>query len=160
MRGRQAVFAVICLLLAAHLALLIIGAFIPSAPRLPSLISSYEDETGIGTSFGFFAPNIPPLVVGTVKIREENGVRRKFTLNNTASEQAIRLSAMMLLFREYHYMDLSARMVAAYEFNNDPNAKLISVEFTNYVIPTMAGYVKGARPRADLIVRDAFAVAR
>jgi hypothetical protein len=138
-----------------HLAVVVAGAAHLTA-RLHGPIGRglrfYDALSGAGDSYSFFAPTVGPQVRARFILSTAQGERSEETLESGKSrEMGFRLGNLAgTIYIVAQRADLRRAFLgslAASRFGAHPEANLCQVNIEEWVMPTMAEYRLGARPR-------------
>jgi hypothetical protein len=121
----------------------------------------YRTLSGAGDSYGFFAPTIGPQLRARFTIHGPRGERSEETLETGRSrEAAFRLGnvagTIYMLAGRTDLRRAFLGALAASRFGTHPEANLIEVTIEEWVMPTMAEYRLGARPRWRSLLAASF----
>ena len=129
-----------------HLALVVAGAahFTP--------FRFYGELTGAGDSYGFFAPTVGAQLQARFTLFGPEGERTEETLETGKSrEVGLRLGNLAgTVYIAAKRPDLRRAFLgalAASRFGEHPRASSVQVSIEEWLMPTMAEYRRGARPR-------------
>jgi hypothetical protein len=112
----------------------------------------YDALSGAGDSYGFFAPTVGPQLRARFTVATSRGERFDETLETGKSrEVGFRLGNLAgTIYIAAQRADLRRAFLgalAASRFGAHPDASLVQVTIEQWVMPTMAEYRRGARPR-------------
>ena len=151
--------------LSCHLVLVVAGA-----ARLTSRLHGpfarelhfYNALSGAGDSYSFFAPTIGPQLRARFALSTAQGERSEETLETGKSrEVGFRLGNLAgttyLVAKRTDLRRAFLGALAANRFGAHPEASLVQVNIEEWVMPTMAEYRRGARPRWRLLHDATFA---
>lgn len=138
-----------------HLALVVAGAaHLTSRVHGPVArgLRFYEALSGAGDSYGFFAPAVGPQLRARFTLSTPQGERFEETLETGKSrEVGFRLGNLAgTVYIAAQRADLRRAFLgalAADRFGAHPEANLVQVTIEEWVMPTMAEYRLGVRPR-------------
>ena len=142
--------------LTCHLALVVAGAaHLTSRLHGPvaRVLRFYEALSGAGDSYSFFAPAVGPQLRARFVLVTPQGERTEEILENQKSrEVGFRLGnvAGTIYLAAQQRTDLRRAFLgalAASRFGAHPEASAVEVSIEDWVMPTMAEYRLGARPR-------------
>jgi hypothetical protein len=138
-----------------HLALVVAGAA-HLTPRLQGPVGRglrfYDVLSGAGDSYSFFAPQVGPQLRARFIVSTPQGERTEETLETGKSrEVGLRLGNLAgTIYLVANRTDLRRAFLgalAANRFGAHPRANSVQVTIEEWVMPTMAEYRLGARPR-------------
>jgi hypothetical protein len=138
-----------------HLALVVAGAA-HLAPRGQGPVGKgahfYDALTGAGDRYSFFAPTVGPQLRARFTLFTAQGARSEETLESGKSrEVGFRLGNVAgTIYLAGQRADLRRAFLgalAANRFGAHPEANQVQVSIEEWVMPTMAEYRRGARPR-------------
>lgn len=140
---------------ACHLALVLAGAaHLTARVRGPigSALRFYGELTGAGDSYGFFAPTVGAQLQARFTLFGPHGERTEETLETGKSrEVGFRLGNLAgTVYIAAKRTDLRRAFLgalAASRFGAHPGASTVQVSIDEWVMPTMAEYRLGERPR-------------
>lgn len=138
-----------------HLALVVAGA-LHLTSRLPGFAGRgarfYDELSGAGDSYSFFAPAVGPQLRARFTLSPPRGERSEETLETGKTREVgfrvgnlagtIYVAAKREDLRRAFLGALAASRLGAH-----PEAKRVQVDIEDWVMPTMAEYRRGARPR-------------
>ncbi len=141
--------------LACHLAIVVAGAAHLTSRvhgRVGRGLRFYEALSGAGDSYSFFAPAVGPQLRARFTISTPQGQRSEETLETGKSrEVGFRLGnlagTIYIMARRTDLRRAFLGALAASRFGAHPEAKVVQVTIEQWVMPTMAEYRVGARPR-------------
>jgi hypothetical protein len=112
----------------------------------------YDALTGAGDSYSFFAPTVGPQLRARFFLSTRQGERSEETLEAGKSrEVGFRLGnlagTIYILAKRTDVRRAFLGALAANRFGEHPEANLVQVNIEEWVMPTMAAYRLGARPR-------------
>jgi len=138
-----------------HLALVVAGALNLTSRVQGPLgrgLRFYEALSGAGDSYSFFAPAVGPQLRARFTLSTPRGERSEETLETGKSREVgfrvgnlagtIYVAAKREDLRRAFLGALAASRLGAH-----PEAKRVQVDIEDWVMPTMAEYRRGARPR-------------
>jgi hypothetical protein len=146
------------LLLAAfgcHLAV-VVGGAVHVTPRLHGpvgrVLRFYDALSGAGDSYSFFAPSVGPQLRARFTLSTARGERSEETLETGKSrEVGLRLGNLAgtinIVAKRTDLRRAFLGALAADRLGAHPEANLVRVTIEEWVVPTMADYRLGARPR-------------
>ena len=138
-----------------HLALVVAGAA-HLTPRLHGPVGRglrfYDALSGAGDSYAFFAPTVGSQLRAAFTLSTPQGERIEETLETGKSrEDSLRLGNLAgTIYAVANRTDLRRAFLgalAASRFGAHPEANRVQVNIEAWVVPTMAEYRLGARPR-------------
>jgi hypothetical protein len=138
-----------------HLALVVAGASHLTS-RLHGPVARglrfYDALSGAGDSYSFFAPTVGPQLRARFTLSTAQGERSEETLETGKSrEVGFRLGnlagTIYILGKRSDVQRAFLGALAASRFGAHPEANLVLVNIEEWVMPTMATYRLGARPR-------------
>ena len=141
--------------LSCHLALVFAGAAHVTA-RVHGPVGRglrfYDALSGAGDSYSFFAPAVGPQLRARFVLSTPQGERTEETLETgKGREVAFRLGnlagTIYIVARRADLRRAFLGALAASRLGAHPEAKLVQVNIEEWVMPTMADYRTGARPR-------------
>ena len=138
-----------------HLAIVIAGAaHLTSRSHGPvgRGLRFYDALSGAGDRYSFFAPTVGPQLRARFALSTPQGKRSEETLETGKSrEVGFRLGnvagTIYLLAKRTDVRRAFLGALAASRFGAHPEANLVQVHIEEWVMPTMAEYRLGARPR-------------
>ena len=112
----------------------------------------YDALSGAGDSYSFFAPSVGPQLQARFTLATAAGERSEETLETGKSrEVGLRLGNLAgTIYIVAERTDLRRAFLGALAANRlgaHPEANLVEVSIEEWVVPTMADYRLGARPR-------------
>jgi hypothetical protein len=150
--------------LGCHLALVVAGAaHLTSRVREPvgRGLRFYEALTGAGDAYSFFAPSVGPQLRARFSLSTRQGGRFEETLETGKSrEVAFRLGnvagTIYILAKRADLRRAFLAALAANRLGAHPQASRVQVDIQQWVMPTMAEYRLGARPRWRSLLEATF----
>lgn len=138
-----------------HLGLVVAGAaHLTATVRGPlgSGLQFYDALTGAGDSYAFFAPAVGPQLRARFTLSTERGERLEETLEDGRSrEVGFRTGnlagTVYVVGQRPEVRRAFLAALAASRFSAHPEARLVQVTIEQWVVPPMAEYRRGARPR-------------
>jgi hypothetical protein len=138
-----------------HLAVVVAGA-----AQLTSLLHGpfergfrfYDALSGAGDAYSFFAPSVGPQFRARFTLSTPQGARSEETLETGKSREVdLRMGNLAgeiyIVARRDDLRRAFLGALAANRFGAHPEANLVQVNIEEWVMPTMAAYRLGARPR-------------
>lgn len=137
-----------------HLALVVAGAAHLTA-RLHGPVGRgarfYDSLSGAGDSYAFFAPTVGPQLRARFTLPGPQGARSETLESGKSREVGFRLGNLAgTIYILSKHTDLRRAFLGALAANRlgaHPDANLVQVNIEEWVMPTMADYRLGARPR-------------
>ena len=138
-----------------HLAIVVAGAA-QLTSRLHGPVGRglrfYDALSGAGDSYSFFAPSVGPQLRARFMLSTARGERSEETLEAGKSREiGLRLGnlagTVYIVAKRADQRRAFLGALAANRFGAHPEANLVQVSIEEWVMPTMAEYRLGARPR-------------
>ena len=134
-------------------------AFRKAKPVASGPLFVWSTYTGAANGYAFFAPVVPD--ARRVRVTALcNGQRVSVNTPLNGVESGIRLMTITSLLLQERTEKAAAASWAAYAFGRVQCAEAVLVQVDRYVVPTMAAYQSGARPRWQVTGVHAFAEGR
>jgi hypothetical protein len=111
-------------------------------------LEAYNNWTGSGSSYGFFAPAVPNQILASITFTDASGnITEVQHIGSTRDGFDLRFSSMMFVLGKAGTHDLHARVLAAYALGRRPDAKQVTVVLSYYEVPSMEEYRHGIPPK-------------